>query len=143
MLQYFLAFSEYPTFTDLIRKHTIECIYQTKILETRAMTVASGLHPKKNWRTMLRKFIERKIKTRIVVPNVIEKSKTGTNYIFCALMQLLIWFEVSVWISAHLRFHKKIFWIDFESEISKVEVNFSVKLVRELKCSHNFRIRQQ
>ena len=47
MLQYFLAFSEYPTFTDLIRKHTIECIYQTKILETRAMTVASGLHPKK------------------------------------------------------------------------------------------------
>ena len=47
MLQYFLAFSEYPTFTDLIRKHTIECIYQTKILETRAMTVASGLHAKK------------------------------------------------------------------------------------------------
>ena len=62
---------------------------------------------------------------------------------FCALMQLLIWNEVFVWISARLRFHKKIFWIDIESEISKVKINFSVKSVRVLKCLHNFITRQQ
>ena len=47
--------------------------------------------------------------------------------------------EVFVWISARLRFHKKTFPLDFQSEISKAEVNFSVKSVSELKCSHNFR----
>ena len=83
---------------------------------------------------------EEKFYNTFVVPNVIVKSKSGTNYIFCALM---VWFEVFVWISAHLRFHKMIFWIDDESEISKVEVNFSVKSVRELKCLHNFRIKQR
>ena len=59
------------------------------------------------------------------------------------LMRPLIWSEVFVWISARLRFHKKIFWIDIESEISKVKINFSVKSVRVLKCLHNFITRQQ
>ena len=52
---------------------------------------------------------EEKFYNTFVVPNVIVKSKSGTNYIFCALMQPLIGIEVFVWISARLRFHKKIF----------------------------------
>ena len=58
-------------------------------------------------------------------------------------MQSLTWSEVFVWISARLRFYKKIFRIDFESEISKVKMNFSVKSVRVLKCLHNFITRQE
>ena len=50
-----------------------------------------------------------KLQNTVVVPNVIQKSKSGTNYIFCALLQPLISSEVFVWISARLRFHKKIF----------------------------------
>ena len=50
-----------------------------------------------------------KLQNTLVVASVIQKSNSGTNYIFCALMQQLISSEVFVWISACLRFHKKIF----------------------------------
>ena len=95
----------------------------------------------------LKKHVEKvhkkeKLQITFVVPSVIQKSKSGTNCMLCASMQALIWSEVFVWISARLRFHKKTFRVDFQSEISKVEVNFSVKSVRVLKCSHNFRIKQ-
>ena len=90
----------------------------------------TGIIPIKIWRGTLRKLIKRKnYKTHLL--------SLMWSY------SVLISSEVFVWISAHLRFHKKIFWIDFESEISKVEVNFSVKSVRVLKCLHNFRIKQQ
>ena len=62
----------------------------------------------------LKKHVEKvhkkeKLQNTFVVPNVIQKSKSGTNYIIGALMQPLISSEVFVWISARLRFHKKIF----------------------------------
>ena len=97
---------------------------------SRFVRTDTGIIPIKIWRGTLRKLIKRKnYKTHLL--------SLMWSY------SVLISSEVFVWISAHLRFHKKIFWIDFESEISKVEVNFSVKSVRVLKCLHNFRIKQQ
>ena len=97
---------------------------------SRLVRTATGLVSLKIWRSTLRKL---------------RKSKNYKTHLLSLMWSysVLISSEVFVWISAHLRFHKKIFWIDFESEISKVEVNFSVKSVRVLKCLHNFRIRQQ
>ena len=79
-----------------------------------------------------------KLQIIFVVAIVIQMSQSGTDYILWLSIQSQIWSEVFVWISARLRFHKKTFPLDFQSEISKAEVNFYVKSVRELKCSHNF-----
>ena len=130
-LQTFLAFSDYLSFTNLNRNPAIDRIYQIKIFEKDMQQLWLQDSIQKNLNNHVEKVHrKKKIEKQICCP-------------FCALVQLLIWNEVFVWISARLRFHKKIFWIDFESEISKVEVNFSVKSVRVLKCLHNFRIKQQ
>ena len=137
----FLTKWEYLSFTDLTRKHAIQGIYQAKIFEkhTRIDCVYRNLSNK-----ILKKHAEKvhkkeKLQITFVVAIVIQMSQSGTDYILWLSMQSQIWSEVFVWISACLRFHKKIFPLDFQSEISKAEVNFSVKSVRELKCSHNFR----
>ena len=129
----FLTLWEYLSFTDLTRKHAIQWIY---------IRIDCGYRTPSN--EILKRHAEKvhkkeKLQITFVVSSVIQKSKSGINYILCASMQPLIWSEVFVWISARLRFHKKTFRLDFQSEISKAEVNFSVKSVRELKCSHNFR----
>ena len=118
----FLTLWEYLSFTDLTRKHAIQGIYQAKIFEkhTRIDCVYRNLSNK-----ILKRHAEK----------VHKKEKLQITL----SIQSQIWSEVFVWISAHLRFHRKTFRLDFQSEISKAEVNFSVKSVRELKCSHNFR----
>ena len=51
------------------------------------MVVATGLPSKNNLDNHVEKeHREEKFYNTFVVPNVIVKSKSGTNYIFCALM---------------------------------------------------------